>query len=482
MNKKILLSSLLAIAFSITTPSLLTANDMRAVNIAADKAKTALIAKAAKEKSEANRRAAQSRALIAKNRRQLEEAVDASKNKKAQLEQEISALDTLQQDLSAEEKELTLTLTQTDQMINELIGVIRINAKDIDILLAENQQTVLMKESPVLAGELADENNFPGMDGISSLTNALFQQIQQTGEVTQEDLPIIDRDGKTVTAKVLLLGPFCAAYRLDEEVGFLRYSATGKHFYALSKLPAKRMRRQLLQYMEGETDSVPMDISRGGALQQLTYSLSLWEQIGEGGPIVWPILAIFVIGLLIVCERIIFLMRKHFNSDRFMQQINETIHHSEWNECNNFCNRYLKKPVARIVAAGLQCREMEREEMENVLQEAILREIPPMERFLSTLGMLAAIAPLLGLLGTVTGMIDTFHIITLHGTGDPRLMSGGISEALVTTMLGLGVAIPLMLAQTMLNRSVEKEIGAMEEKAVALVNIIHKNKLGPCAD
>jgi len=97
-----------------------------------------------------------------------------------------------------------------------------------------------------------------------------------------------------------------------------------------------------------------------------------------------------------------------------------------------------------------------------------------MERLLSTLGMLAAIAPLLGLLGTVTGMIGTFHVITLHGTGDPRLMSGGISEALVTTMLGLSVAIPIMLAHTLLSRGVDNMVGTLEEKAVALVNIVHK--------
>ena len=119
---------------------------------------------------------------------------------------------------------------------------------------------------------------------------------------------------------------------------------------------------------------------------------------------------------------------------------------------------------------------MGREDMENALQEAILREIPSLERFLSTLAMLAAIAPLLGLLGTVTGMIDTFHVITQHGTGDPRMMSGGISEALVTTMLGLTVAIPIMLAHTLLNRSVDNRIGQMEEKAVALVNIVHKSR------
>jgi len=110
--------------------------------------------------------------------------------------------------------------------------------------------------------------------------------------------------------------------------------------------------------------------------------------------------------------------------------------------------------------------------MENALQEAILREIPPLERFLSTLGMLAAIAPLLGLLGTVTGMINTFHVITFYGTSDPRMMSGGISEALVTTMLGLCVAIPIMLCHTLLSRQVEIMISTMEEKAVAMVNTI----------
>jgi biopolymer transport protein ExbB len=114
--------------------------------------------------------------------------------------------------------------------------------------------------------------------------------------------------------------------------------------------------------------------------------------------------------------------------------------------------------------------------VENVLQEAILGEIPAIERFLSTLGMLAAIAPLMGLLGTVTGMINTFHVITLYGTGDPRMMSGGISEALVTTMLGLCVAIPIMLAHTLLSRRVETQISRMEEKSVAFVNMIFKTR------
>jgi biopolymer transport protein ExbB len=115
-----------------------------------------------------------------------------------------------------------------------------------------------------------------------------------------------------------------------------------------------------------------------------------------------------------------------------------------------------------------------RAELENVLQEAILAEIPAQERFLSTLGVLASIAPLLGLLGTVTGMIHTFELITFHGTGDPRMLSSGISEALVTTMFGLGVAIPIMLAHSLISRRVEERIADLEEKAISFVNRVGK--------
>jgi len=146
----------------------------------------------------------------------------------------------------------------------------------------------------------------------------------------------------------------------------------------------------------------------------------------------------------------------------------------EWDKCISLCEQEGEKPVPRVLLAGVKNRDMGREELENVLQEAILNEIPNLERFLSTLGMLAAISPLLGLLGTVTGMINTFHSITYYGTGDPRMMSAGISEALITTMLGLSVAIPVMLCHTLLSRKVENMIAQMEKKAVAFVNTLFK--------
>jgi len=181
--------------------------------------------------------------------------------------------------------------------------------------------------------------------------------------------------------------------------------------------------------------------------------------------------------LLIVVERSFFLGRSYLNAENLFQKIELAVKENNWSAALQICTAQAKKPIARVLLAALPEHKLPRQEIENTLQEAILKEIPPMERFLSTLGMLAAIAPLLGLLGTVTGMIDTFHIITLYGTGDPRMMSGGISEALVTTMLGLAVAIPLLVAQTLLNRSVERRIGLLEEKAVALVNVIEKYRM-----
>ncbi|MGB3225165.1 MAG: MotA/TolQ/ExbB proton channel family protein, partial [Desulforhopalus sp.] len=282
------------------------------------------------------------------------------------------------------------------------------------------------------------------------------------------------RAGNTTEAEILVIGNFTAAYRIDDEVGFLSYSPAGRKLFALSTLPSGKQQKQLLQYMDGLHEAVPMDISRGAALSQLTNNLSLRQQIGKGGPLVWPILAILVVGILIVIERVFFLYRRSTDADALAKRVEEQVMQQNRQEAVEECAQLSNKPVARVMAAGLAFAGMQREIMENGLQEAILREIPPLERCLSTLAMLAAIAPLLGLLGTVTGMIDTFYVITQHGTGDPRMMSGGISVALVTTMLGLSVAIPIMLAHTLINRTVDNRIAEMEEKAVALVNIVHK--------
>lgn len=448
--------------------------DMRQMQIQARQEKDALLEQAVKEKETAETEAANIRQKILNDRTTLEAEIVALEERKQLRTENIKALEIESERLAATEVELNAELAETDSVVRELAGVIRVNAKDIGALIDDGLRGTFDPASRSALENISGPNEFPGMVDIRLMSDLLLREIQHSGNVRLETGIIVDRSGQEIEAEILVIGNFTAAYRTGNETGFLNHSAAGDKLFALSRLPSSRIQNRISDYMDGKNDAVPMDISRGGALRQLTHELNLWEQVPKGGPIVWPILIILAMGIVIIVERVVFLARRRFDSEGFIRTIGELVRGGKFEDCRRTCETHGKKPVARVIDAGLGCCNMPREEMENALQEAIMREVPPMERFLSTLGMLAAIAPLLGLLGTVTGMINTFHVITLYGTGDPRMMSGGISEALVTTMLGLSVAIPMLMAHTWLNRAVDKNIGDMEEKAVTLVNYTHQ--------
>jgi biopolymer transport protein ExbB len=151
-----------------------------------------------------------------------------------------------------------------------------------------------------------------------------------------------------------------------------------------------------------------------------------------------------------------------------MGRVNQLVAKGDYDEAQAAAESQPNRPTSNIIKAGLALRGCSVEVVENGLSGAVLRELPRLERFLTALKVLAAVAPLLGLLGTVTGMINTFHVITIFGTGNPRLMAGGISEALVTTQLGLAVAIPILVASALLGRKAQSISDDMEEKAMAM--------------
>ena len=474
--KNISLIVFLAALLLIPSVTAFSGQDMREMQIRAREERQALLEKAMQEKEAAQREAEEARQRILSDRRALEDEIARLEEENRRYTERVEALEVERAERMETEKALDGELEEADAVVRELVGAIRVNAKDVDSIINDGFRSVLSPETAAIPEGIADGGEFPGMDDIRRLSDVLFGEIRHAGSVRKTTDAIIDRSGREAEAEILLIGNFTAAYRIGDETGFLNHSPAGDKLFALSRLPSGRMQGQIDDYMDGNSSAVPMDITRGGALRQLTHQLSLWEQIPRGGPIVWPIVIIFGMGIVIIIERVIFLVRKRFNAEDFMNRIDTLIKDGEFEKCRLACEGHAKKPLARVIGAGLTCCHTPRDEMENALQEAILREIPPMERFLSTLGMLAAIAPLLGLLGTVTGMINTFHVITLYGTGDPRMMSGGISEALVTTMLGLSVAIPMLMAHTWLHRAVDKNIGEMEEKAVTLVNIAHKSR------
>jgi biopolymer transport protein ExbB len=307
-----------------------------------------------------------------------------------------------------------------------------------------------------------------------------LDEIARSGQVGLVESHYVGRDGEDRTGKILTLGKFTAMYREEAETGFLRYSPDGGKFFALSALPSRGMQRRINKYFQGETEMVPIDMSSGAALRQITHEVSLVDQLKAGGPIVWPIGLLALGALIIVVNRVIYLNRVNRNTRKYMTRFNKLAAEGEWEKCEALVMKHKGKhsPVNHVLEVGVRARNEDRETLESVLQEAILREMPRVERGLSALAILGVVAPLLGLLGTVTGMIDTFRVITLFGTGDPKLMSGGISEALVTTELGLAVAIPIMLLHTFLSRRANHIVGQMERKAVSLVNIIEKERAG----
>lgn len=436
--------------------------------------------KAAADREAAMKEAREAEARILEDREALVAEVERLEAQQATLESSFDSLTTHVNDLEKEKSRLVALWDERKADFEEIQGNIRFVAREVDGLLRQSMTSAIAPDRIDEVTPILRERYFPDIEDVSTLAIVLLDEARRSGEVhLLRDGSFEGRDGTQQTGTILRLGSFSAAYRSAQETGFLEYSIQERNFAALAELPPRGMRRQINHYLDGQTDAVPVDFSGGLALRQLTEGVRFTEQIRAGGPIVYPILLIALIALAIIVERSIYLHKVYLNTDRIMGHVSELATRRDWLECEKLVHesKSSKIPVIRVLQAGLAARHEHRETMESVLQEAILRELPNLERFLSVLSVLGTIAPLLGLLGTVTGMITTFHVITLHGTGNPRIMSGGISEALVTTMLGLGVAIPIMLLHAVLSRRVHYLVGDMEEKAVALVNTLQREQV-----
>ena len=310
-------------------------------------------------------------------------------------------------------------------------------------------------------------------EDIEAIIDCALKYMEVSSSLVVQNGTFVDRDGREREGEILLLGNQTAVYRSGEATGYLGTGPDSGRLLA-SAAPPAGVRRVINAYLNGETDAVFLDISRGAAVAQLSMETNLWERVSAGGVLVWPILLIGLAALFLVLERIIFLIRVRRNTDGLMTTVTGLVLQGDYPGAMAATDEFMGRPTGNVLRAGLGQRGQPRDIMESGLSEAILREMPRLERFIPTLRVLATVAPLLGLLGTVTGLIKTFHVITLYGSGDPRLMAGGIGEALVTTQLGLAVAIPIMIVAALLNRQVQRLVGDMEEKALALMSALLK--------
>ncbi|HIP55305.1 MAG TPA: flagellar motor protein MotA [Sulfurimonas autotrophica] len=202
---------------------------------------------------------------------------------------------------------------------------------------------------------------------------------------------------------------------------------------------------------------------------------SLEDTIKGGGTIGYIILALGALGMLLLLVRVFLLVRSRSNVEEITKVVVQKLEENRADEALDAIKGF-KGSAARVIKAVLRNIDRDRDHIEDVITESILNESSHIDRFGNFVLVLAAVAPLLGLLGTVTGMIATFDIITEFGTGDPKLLSGGISEALVTTMLGLVVAIPLLLLGNLLSGWAQNIKDSMEQAALHIVNIFEKHK------
>ena len=195
------------------------------------------------------------------------------------------------------------------------------------------------------------------------------------------------------------------------------------------------------------------------------------ELIKAGGLLMWPILVCSVISLAIIIERFWSLQQKRIAPKHLVAQV------WQWAKVGHLDNRRIQNlsissPLGRILAAGLVNRAHEREVMKESIEEIGRQVAHSLDRFLNTLGTIASITPLLGLLGTVIGMIKVFAVITTHGVGDASILAGGISEALLTTAAGLSVAIPTLMFHRYFRGKVNDLVMTMEQEALKMVEVM----------
>ncbi len=202
---------------------------------------------------------------------------------------------------------------------------------------------------------------------------------------------------------------------------------------------------------------------------EISEERGLLEYLKAGGLVAWFIVGLGLVGLGLAVLRILFLRRASASTGEIVEQVSELVRTQRLDEALAVCKRNPGSTSA-VVAAALRNLHRDRESLDDIVNEAILHESTHLERFGTMILVIAAVAPLLGLLGTVTGMIATFDIITEHGTGDPKLLSGGISVALITTELGLIVAIPSLLVGNILSGWADRIKDDMEKAALRVSN------------
>ena len=380
------------------------------------------------------------KALLAKARAEL-------KQQQTRAEQLKNTFDNNEIKLTDKEEELRLRVGN----LGEMFGVVRQVATDLQTVLSDSLTSVQVTERKADLEKLAEAKELPNIAELEDLWFTLQQEMTLNGQIVSFDASVIDAQGQATQQTITRVGVFNAI----NESGYLTYDSELQQLGVLGRQP------EVAGFIEGYLNNTSgvapfaLDPSRGALVNLTLENPDLIERVKQGGEVGFIIIALGVIGLLLAVWRLVALFSVSQSVKKQQQQLDQP-------EDTN--------PLGRVLMAyGELPDNIEAEVLEAKMDEAVLRELPALERGQSIIKLFAGIAPLLGLLGTVTGMIATFQAITNFGTGDPKLMASGISQALITTVLGLVAAIPLLLAHNGVASQSKRLIQLLDEQSAGLM-------------
>ncbi len=378
---------------------------------------------------------------------------------KQQLKQEEKRSQELETKFEANEQktlELQEALNKRLGSLKELFGVLQQVSGDTT---SQFETSIISSQYPnrgefltQLAKKMGTSSELASIEEIERLWFELQREMTESGNVVKFKQAIIDPTGQEKEAEVFRVGTF----NLVADGKYLKYdSETGK-IAELIRQPTPRFVSTavaLTNTPSGELVEFGLDPSRGTLLSALIKEPKISERVEQGGLVGYIIVGVGVLSLLLALERIISLT---LTRAKVRAQAKNTTPNTS-------------NPLGRVLSVYNDNPNMDPDTLELKLAEAIIKEKPKLERFIPLMKIIAVAAPLLGLLGTVIGMIVTFQSITLFGTGDPKLMAGGISQALITTVLGLLVALPTLFFHSVTNSIAKNILHTLEEQSAGLI-------------
>jgi biopolymer transport protein ExbB len=351
--------------------------------------------------------------------------------------------------------ELEERMTQRLGSLGELFGVVRQVAGDGSAIMYNSLTSAQFPKRDEFFAGLGKAKELPSITELERLWFEIQREMTESGQVVRFRTTIVDADGKPQDAEVVRIGSFIAM----SEGRYLTYLPSVGSLSVLSRQPgsdlvafAKNLQTAKTGYVEAAVDP-----SRGVLLSMIVQRPNLWERIEHGEAVGYLIIAVGVIGFLLATYQAFFLTRTRLAVTRQLSRLDKLSNDN---------------PLGRVLAsvkADPASIEADAEVVELRISEAVLREVPTLERFQAFLRLAVAAGPLLGLVGTVIGMIITFQSITESGSSDPRLMADGIGQAMIATVLGLGIAVPLLFMNAGLASLSRQVVQILDEQSTGLL-------------